>query len=90
MAEEYREAYDKFSFRNTEETDDITKKWKIQGEENAREIKIKNPEQVIENLEEKNAALTKQLIEANDNLQKIYASLGYKIIKRIPFLKPGK
>lgn len=90
MAGEYRKAYDKFSYRNKEKADASTQKWKMQGEENAKEIKIKNPEQVIENLEEKNAALTKQLIEANDMLQKIYGSLGYKIIKRIPFLKPRK
>lgn len=90
MAEEYKDAYDKFSYENRGKMEASLEKWKMAGEQNAKEIKIKNPEHVIENLEEKNAELTKQLVEANANLQKIYASLGYKIIKRIPFLKPGK
>ena len=59
------------------------------GERYAKEIKIKNPEEVIGNLEDKVADLTKQLIEANDTLQDIYGSLAYKVAKRI-FIRKKK
>ena len=86
MAEEYRQCYDSYTFERKVTGSKEMEMWLMTGERDAREIKIKNPEQVVEKLEDKVADLTKQLVEANDTLQKIYASPAYKIAKRIPFL----
>lgn len=86
MAEEYRQCYDSYTFECKITGSKEMEMWLMTGERDAREIKIKNPEQVVEKLEDKVADLTKQLVEANDTLQKIYASPAYKIAKRIPFL----
>ena len=90
MAEEYQNIYDVFSYKSQVVCDEEMKQWLISGERYAKEIKIKNPEEVIGNLEDKVADLTKQLIEANDTLQDIYSSLAYKIAKRIFIRKKGK
>lgn len=85
MAEEYRICYDTYTFENNEVCDKEMERWLMAGARDAREIKIKNPEEVVEKLEDKVADLTKQLVEANNTLQKIYASPAYKVAKRIPF-----
>lgn len=86
MAEEYQQFYDKYNFESEICDQGQWEAWLMSGEENAKKIRIKEPEQVIEKLEDKVADLTIQLVEANDTLQKIYASPAYKIAKRIPFL----
>lgn len=86
MAEEYRKCYDIYTFENKAVCDREMERWLMEGARDAREIKIKNPEEVVEKLEDKVADLTKQLVEANNTLQKIYASPAYKIAKRLPFL----
>lgn len=85
MAEEYRKCYDTYTFENKAVCEKELESWLMAGARDAREIKIKNPEEVVEKLEDKVADLTKQLVEANDTLQKIYASPAYKIAKRLPF-----
>lgn len=85
MAEEYRKCYDTYTFENKAVCDKELEGWLMAGARDAREIKIKNPEEVVERLENKVADLTKQLVEANDTLQKIYASPAYKVAKRLPF-----
>lgn len=89
MAEEYKKIYDGYSYKSQVTCDEEGKQWLLSGERYAKEIKIKNPEEVIENLEDKVADLTKQLIEANDTLQDIYGSLAYKVAKRI-FIRKKK
>lgn len=86
MAKEYKQCYDAYTYESTVTANEETKRWLMAGEKDASEIKIKDPEQVVEKLEDKVADLTKQLVEANDTLQKIYASPAYKLAKRIPFL----
>ena len=86
MAEEYRQCYEQYRFERKEVCDKKMEAWLMSGARDAKEIKIKNPEEVVENLENKVADLTKQLVEANDTLQRIYASPAYKLAKRIPFL----
>lgn len=90
MAQEYEAVYDKISFESSVVCDKEMEQWLLDGERHAKEIKIKNPEEVIGNLEDKVADLTSQLIEANDTLQHIYSSLGYKIAKRIFFWENKK
>lgn len=85
MAEEYRVCYDTYTFENNAVCDKEMERWLMAAARDAREIKIKNPEEVVEKLEDKVADLTKQLVEANDTLQKIYASPAYKVAKRLPF-----
>lgn len=85
MAEEYRICYDTYTFENNAVCDKEMERWLMAGARDAREIKIKDPEEVVEKLEDKVADLTKQLVEANDTLQKIYASPAYKVAKRLPF-----
>lgn len=86
MAEEYKKFYDKYTFESKIAEHGKWEAWLMSGEQNAKEIKIKNPEEVIEKLEDKVADLTTQLVEANDTLQRIYASPAYKIVRRLPFL----
>lgn len=86
MVLEYESLYEEFQFTSTVTEKKELEAWLMTGERDAKEIKIKNPEEVIGNLEEKVADLTGQLTEANDMLQRIYASPAYKIAKRIPFL----
>lgn len=86
MAEEYRICYDTYTFENNAVCDKEMERWLMAGARDAREIKMKDPEEVVEKLEDKVADLTKQLVEANDTLQKIYASPAYKVAKRLPFL----
>lgn len=90
MAQEYQAIYDKVTFESLAVCDEKLEQWLSEGERHAKEIKIKNPEEVIGNLEDKVADLTNQLIEANDTLQHIYSSLGYKIAKRIFFWENKK
>lgn len=85
MAEEYKQCYDTYTFESDVVCDKEMEMWLMTGARDAKEIKIKNPEEVVEKLEDKVADLTNQLVEANDTLQKIYASPAYKIAKRIPF-----
>ena len=89
MAEEYQKIYDRYSYKSQITCDEEGRQWLMSGERYAKEIKIKNPEEVIGNLEDKVADLTKQLIEANDTLQDIYGSLAYKVAKRI-FIRKKK
>lgn len=92
MAEEYKQFYAKYTFTSKVLPKGQWEEWLMSGLENTTTVKIKDPEQVIEKLEDKVADLTHQLVEANDTLQRIYASKAYKIAKRIPFLgvKKGK
>lgn len=92
MAEEYKQFYNKYTFISKVVPQRQWEEWLMSGLENTATVKIKDPEQVIEKLEDKVADLTTQLVEANDTLQRIYASKAYKIAKRIPFLgvKKGK
>lgn len=86
MAQEYKKCYGDYTFESKVIISKEMEMWLMAGAKDAREIKIKNPDQVVEKLEDKVAKLTRELVEANETLQKIYASPAYKIAKRIPFL----